>query len=79
MNYFLKGLSRVFEEDLDAQTSKFKTVFVHLFYFLKDLKFIGVPQFFDELMIMFSRYYILYVPHILQESLIPFKSLDNYS
>ena len=64
VNYIIKGLQRLFEDDLESQNSNFVQIFVLLYKFLEKVEFISINSIFDEFMILFARYYLHYVPTI---------------
>ena len=62
----MKGLQRLFDEDLEAQQTNFVLVYTSLFNYLVDLKHLSIKSVFDEILIMFSRYYLHYIPEMKQ-------------
>ena len=77
VNYIIKGLRRLFEEDMAKQSALFVEVYVSLYKFLETIDHIYINSIFDEFLLLFTRYYLQYVPFIKKWGLIPFKDLDK--
>lgn len=65
-------MDRLFEQDFNSNGETFMMIYVDLFKFLIDVKYITVPSFFDECLILISRYYLHYIPSLKSEGLLSF-------
>lgn len=67
----------MFDDDLEEQTTSFVSLYLLLFEFVKDLDYVSINGVFDEILIIFSRYYLHYVPTIKENSLLIYRQLED--
>lgn len=66
-------MDRLFEEDFNKSKEQYLAIYLNLFTFLSDIKFVTIQSFFEDSLILFARYYLHYIPSIICKNAFEFK------